>query len=169
MPDVRKSCTVQTRIGIDSKMRHHTRDFSWVSAETTVHYPLYVQRRDGQRYRGVFADFPRVEVEGRTFDDLAVSAERLVQRMYHCNEHILPAPTSDMSALQALDMDDGEGLWMFVDIDVMNVQSHSVFVQISLCRSGCRRSTLLRNGAISAGRRISHLPVFMNWRTWAMK
>ncbi len=99
-----------------------------------MHYPLYVQR-DGQRYRGVFADFPWVEVEGRTFDDLAVSAERLVQRMYHGSEHILPAPTSDMSALQALDMDDGDGLWMFVDIDLMNVQSHSVFVQISLCRS----------------------------------
>jgi hypothetical protein len=77
-------------------------------------------------------------VEGRTFDDLAVSAERLVQRMYHGSEHILPSPASDMSALQALDMDDGEGLWMFVDIDLMNVQSHSVFVQIvqiSLCRS----------------------------------
>jgi hypothetical protein len=147
MLDARKSCTVQTRIGIDRKMRIHTRSFSRVSAETTVHYPLYVQRRDGQGYRGVFADFPWVEVEGRTFDDLAVNAERLVQRMYHRSEYILPAPTSDMSALQALDMDDGEGLWMFVDIDLTNVQSHSVFVQISL------RRTVLQEIDLAAQRR----------------
>jgi hypothetical protein len=152
----RKSCTVQTRIGIDSKMRNHTRDFSCVSAETTVHYPLYVQRLDGQGYRGVFADFPWIEVEGRTFDDLAVNAELLVQRLYHRSEHIVPAPTSDMSALQALDMDDGEGLWMFVDIDLTNVLSHSVFVQISLCRSvlqeidlAARRSHIGRSAYIA--------------------
>lgn len=28
---------------------------------------------------------------------------------------------------------------------------------------------MLRDGAISTGRRISHLRVFMNWHTWAMK
>lgn len=103
--------------------------------ETTVHYPIYVQRHDEHGHRAMFADFPWIEVDGSTFDDLAANAERLVQRMYHRSEHILPAPTSDMSALQALDMDDGEGLWTFVDIDLTNVQSNSVFVQISLRKS----------------------------------
>lgn len=97
-----------------------------------MHYPLYVQRRDGSGYRGTFADFPWLEMEGDTLDSLALDAERFVQRLYHRSECIIPAPTYDTSKLQALEMDDGDGLWMFVDIDLAAVQSHSVFIQLSL-------------------------------------
>lgn len=116
----------------------HARDVSRVNggnAETLVHYPLYVQRRDGQGYRGRFADFPWIEVEGDTFDDLTRDAERVVQRLYHRSEQIIPAPTDDTSKLQALEMDDGQGLWMFVDVDLTAVQSHSVLVQVRLRKS----------------------------------
>ncbi|WP_167760343.1 type II toxin-antitoxin system HicB family antitoxin [Paraburkholderia pallida] len=108
------------------------RDLSRVSEETLVHYPLYVQRRDGKGYRGTFADFPWLEMERDTIDDLALVAQRLVQRMYHRSARIIPAPTSDTSKLQALEMDDGDGLWIFVDIDLADVQSSSVFVRLSL-------------------------------------
>ncbi len=100
-----------------------------------MHYPLYVKRRDGSGYRGTFADFPWLEMEGDSLDDLTLDAGRLVQRLYHRSERIVPAPTNDTSTLQALDMDDGEGLWMFVDIDLADIQSHSVFVR--LCVGKC--------------------------------
>jgi hypothetical protein len=73
-------------------------------------------------------------MEGNTLDRLALEAKHLVQRLYHQSESIIPSPTSDTSKLQALEMDDGEGLWMFVDIDLAEVWSHSVFVQLSLDR-----------------------------------
>lgn len=113
----------------------HTRNLPRVSQEVFVHYPLYVQRRDDSGYRGRFADFPWLEVEGGTLDNLALDAERLVQRLYHQSERIIPAPTSDTSTLQALEMDDGEGLWIFVDIDLADVESHSAFVRLILSKS----------------------------------
>jgi hypothetical protein len=100
-----------------------------------VHYPLYVQQHDGNGYRGRFADFPWLEVEAGTLHNLVLDAEHLVQRLYHQSERIIPAPTSDTSTLQALEMDDGEGLWIFVDIDLANVESHSAFVRLSLSKS----------------------------------
>lgn len=100
-----------------------------------MHYPLYVQRRDGNGYRGTFADFPWLEMGGDTLDDLTLGAERLVQRMYHQSARIIPAPTSDTTKLQALEMDDGTGLWIFVDVDLADVQSHSVFVRLSVDKS----------------------------------
>lgn len=128
----------------------HARDVSRVNggnAETLVHYPLYVQRRDGQGYRGRFADFPWIEVEGDTFDDLTRDAERVVQRLYHRSEQIIPAPTDDTSKLQALEMDDGQGLWMFVDVNLTAVQSHSVLVQVRL------RKSVLQEVALAAQKR----------------
>ena len=56
-----------------------------------MHYPLYVQRRDGKGYRGAFADFPWLEMEEDTLDDLALDAARLVQRTYHRSERIIRA------------------------------------------------------------------------------
>lgn len=100
-----------------------------------MQYPLYVQRLDGHGYRGRFADFPWLEVDGETFDDLTRDAARLVQRMYHRSEHVIPAPTIDTSKLKTLEMDDGRGLWMFVDVDLTAVLSHSVFVQVRLRKS----------------------------------
>lgn len=100
-----------------------------------MHYPLYVQRRDGNGYRGRFADLPWLEMEGDTLDGLARDAARVVQRLYHHSERIIPAPTDDTSKLQALEMDNGEGLWIFVEIDLTDVESHSAFVRLSLGKS----------------------------------
>ena len=133
--DAGRYCTVQTCGRVGRMIGVHARNLSRLSQETLVHYPLYVQRRDGKGYRGTFADFPWLEMEGDTLDDLALDAARLVQRTYHRSERIIPAPTDDMSKLQALELDDGEGLWMFVDIDLADVQSHSVFIRLSLDKS----------------------------------
>ncbi|WP_234775462.1 type II toxin-antitoxin system HicB family antitoxin [Paraburkholderia tropica] len=112
-----------------------------------MQYPLYVQRRDGRGYRGRFADFPWLEVDGETFGALTQDAARLVQRVYHRSEHVIPAPTIDTSKLKTLEMDDGQGLWMFVDVDLTAVQSHSVFVQV------CLRKRLLQEIDLAAQKR----------------
>ncbi|MBB3262022.1 hypothetical protein F4827_006898 [Paraburkholderia bannensis] len=106
-----------------------------------MQYPLYVQQR-GRGYRGRFADFPWIEVDGETFGALTQDAASLVQRMFHRSEHVIPTPTIDTSKLKTLEMDDGRGLWMFVDVDLTAVQSHSVFVQVRLRKSLLREIDL---------------------------
>jgi hypothetical protein len=100
-----------------------------------MQYPLYIHRCDGRGYRGRLADFPGAEVVSNSFDGLALEAQRFVQRAYDRSDRILPAPTCDTAALQALDIDDGEGLWRFVDIDLTTIMSQSVRVQLTLNKS----------------------------------
>ena len=103
-----------------------------------MHYPLYVHRREGGGYRGSFADFPAIELAANSLEDLARDAQDAVQRVYGRSEHIMPEPTGDTAALQALDIDDGAGLWLFVDIDVTDIVSNSAWAQVSLSKSVLR-------------------------------
>ncbi|PLZ03558.1 HicB family protein [Burkholderia sp. WAC0059] len=97
-----------------------------------MQYPLYVHQTDGMRYRGSFPDFPRADASGKSFAQLARNARDRVQRIYDRSQHLIPAPTDDLHALQMLDMDDGEGIWMFVEIDLARVTSCAVHLQFSL-------------------------------------
>jgi len=100
-----------------------------------MQYPLYVHRNGDLRYRGSFPDFPGADACGNSFEELKRDALDVVQWAYDGSEYLIPVPTSDTAALQALDMDDGEGLWLFVDIDLARVISRAVCIQLSLSKS----------------------------------
>jgi hypothetical protein len=55
--------------------------------------------------------------------------------MYDRSEQLIPAPTCSTSELQALDMDDRQGIWMFIEINLTRVTSKAVSVQFSLPES----------------------------------
>ena len=97
-----------------------------------MQYPLYVRQTDDMRYRGRFTDIPRADASGKSFDELEHNARDRVERLYDRSEFLIPEPTDDLTALQALDMDDGKGIWMFVDIDLAQVTSRAVHLQFSL-------------------------------------
>ncbi|MFM0290899.1 type II toxin-antitoxin system HicB family antitoxin [Paraburkholderia megapolitana] len=103
-----------------------------------MQYPLYIHRQAGGGYRGHFPDLPDADVHADAFGELERNAQDVVQRMYHRSEQLIPAPTHDTSALQTLDMDDGKGLWLFVDIDLSRVVSRAVSIQLSMSRSVLR-------------------------------
>lgn len=113
--------------------KRHLRQRGW-----TLHYPIYVHRCDGGGYRGSFADFPDIELSANSLEDLARAAQGAVQRVYDQSEHIIPEPTGDTVALQALEIDDEAGLWLFVDIDLTDIVSTSARVPINLRKSVLR-------------------------------
>jgi predicted RNase H-like HicB family nuclease len=104
-----------------------------------MQYPLYVQRDGDIGFRASFPDFPRAYVRGNSFDELKRNAQEVVELMYDRSEQLIPAPTSSTSELHALDMDDGEGIWMFIDINLERVTSKAVGIQFSLLESLLRR------------------------------
>jgi hypothetical protein len=107
--------------------------------ESLMQYPLYVHRNGAPLYCGGLPDFPGADVSGNSFEELERNAQDKVQQIYDRSEHIIPVPTDDMHALQSLDMDDGKGLWVFVEIDLAQVVSQAVRIQLSM------RETLLQD------------------------
>ena len=100
-----------------------------------MQYPLYVHRNGDTGFRGSFPDFPTANASGGSFDELTHNAQAAVEVMYNRSEHLIPAPTCSTSELHALDMDDGNGIWIFVDINLTRVTSKAVGVQLSLLES----------------------------------
>jgi predicted RNase H-like HicB family nuclease len=97
-----------------------------------MQYPLYMHRDGNTGFRASFPDLPRAVVRGHSFDELKRNAQEVVELMYDRSEQLIPAPTCSGSELHALDMDDGEGIWMFVDINLARVTSKAVGIQFSL-------------------------------------
>lgn len=50
----------------------------------------------------------------------------------HGSEHRIPGPTSDTSELRTLEMNNGEGIWLFVNTNMSRVTSRAVRFQVSL-------------------------------------
>ncbi|KAA0999981.1 HicB family protein [Paraburkholderia panacisoli] len=100
-----------------------------------MQYPLYVHRNGNNGFRASFPDFPTADASGDSFNELTHNAQATVEAMYDRSEQLIPAPTFSMSELQALQMDDGNGLWVFVDIDLARVTSKSVGIQVHLLES----------------------------------
>jgi predicted RNase H-like HicB family nuclease len=97
-----------------------------------MQYPIYVHRDGEAGFLASFPDSPRVEARGASIGELTRNAQEIVELMYDCSEQLIPAPTCSTSELHALDMDDGEGIWMFIDINLARVTSKAVGVQITL-------------------------------------
>ena len=96
--------------------------------------------RDGTAgFRASFPDLPRAVASGHSFDKLRRNAQEVVELMYDRSEQLIPAPTCSTSELQSLDMDDGQGIWMFVEINLTRVTSKAVSVQFSLPESLLQR------------------------------
>ncbi|BCZ84010.1 CopG family transcriptional regulator [Paraburkholderia terrae] len=104
-----------------------------------MQYPVYVCRDGDAGFRASFPDFPRAEAQGKSFGELKRNAQKVVELMYDQSEQLIPAPTNSTSELHELDMDDGEGLWMFIDINLARVTSKAVGVQISLLEDVLRQ------------------------------
>lgn len=81
-----------------------------------MEYPVFITRQEGSGYRGWLPDFPGVHVEGDSYSELASAANDRVDALYDQCARLIPSPTTDMAALQALCIDDGEGIWRFIDI-----------------------------------------------------
>ena len=97
-----------------------------------MQYPLYVHRDRDTGFCASFPDFPRAVAHGESMDELKRDAQEAVELAYDCSEQLIPAPTCSTSELHVLDMDDGEGVWMFVDINLARVTSQAVGIQFSL-------------------------------------
>ncbi|MEW9586497.1 type II toxin-antitoxin system HicB family antitoxin [Paraburkholderia sp. DGU8] len=100
-----------------------------------MQYPLYVHRNGNTGFRASFPDFPTADASGDSFDELTRNAQATVEAMYDRSEQLIAAPTCSTSELQALQMDDGNGIWVFVDIDLARVTSKSVAIQFNLVES----------------------------------
>ncbi len=97
-----------------------------------MQYPLYVRRDGAIGFRGSFPDFPRAFAQGKSIEELKIDAKQAVELMYGRTEQLIPAPTYSASELRALEMDDGDGIWMFLDIDLAQVTSRAIEIQVSL-------------------------------------
>jgi predicted RNase H-like HicB family nuclease len=97
-----------------------------------MQYPLYVHRDGDTGFRASFPDFPLAVAHGKSLDQLKDDAKRAVEMMYALSEQLIPAPTCSTAELRVLDMDDGEGIWIFVDINLARVTSQAVGIQFSL-------------------------------------
>jgi predicted RNase H-like HicB family nuclease len=104
-----------------------------------MQYPLYVHRDGGTGFRASFPDFPRAEASGDSFGELKRNAQEVVELMYDHSEQLIPAPTCSTSELHTLDMDDGQGIWMFIEINLARLTSKAVSVQFSLLESLLQR------------------------------
>jgi predicted RNase H-like HicB family nuclease len=114
---------------------HRERLSALRSREQVMQYPLYVHRNGDTGFRASFPDFPTADASGDSFDELTHNAQAAVEVMYNRSEQLIPAPTCNTSELHALDMDDGNGIWVFVDINLTRVTSKAVSVQLSLLES----------------------------------
>lgn len=104
-----------------------------------MQYPLYIQRDGETGFRASFPDFPSADASGDSIDELTHNAQEAVELMYDRSEQLIPAPTCNTSELHALEMDDGEGIWLFVDINLTRVTSKALSVQLSLLESLLQR------------------------------
>jgi predicted RNase H-like HicB family nuclease len=105
------------------------------SKEQVMQYPLYVHRNGNTGFRASFPDFPTADASGDSFSELTHNAQATVEALYDRSEQLIPAPTCNTTELQALQMDDGNGIWVFVDIDLARVTSKSVGIQVHLLES----------------------------------
>jgi predicted RNase H-like HicB family nuclease len=103
--------------------------------EQDMQYPLYVHRDTDTGFRASFPDLPLAFAHGKSMDELKRDAQEAVELAYDLSEQLIPAPTCSTSELHVLDMDDGEGLWMFVDVNLARVTSQAVGIQFSLLES----------------------------------
>ncbi|UKV71314.1 type II toxin-antitoxin system HicB family antitoxin (plasmid) [Burkholderia vietnamiensis] len=99
--------------------------------ERFMKYPVYITHHGNPRYRGALPDFPEIDVEGDSYGELQAAAARQVMACYDRSARLVPPPTTDMAILQASDVDRGNGIWRFFDIDLTGVTSSSV--RIALC------------------------------------
>jgi predicted RNase H-like HicB family nuclease len=105
------------------------------SKEQIMQYPLYVHRNGDTGFRASFPDLPIADASGDSFNELTHNAQATVKAMYDRSEQLIPFPTCNTTELQALQMDDGNGIWVFVDIDLARVTSKSVGIQVNLLES----------------------------------
>nr|WP_244140692.1 type II toxin-antitoxin system HicB family antitoxin [Burkholderia sp. BCC1047] len=107
---------------------------TFFSRERFMKYPIYITQHGQPRYRGALPDFPEVGVEGDSYGELQAVAEQLVMARYDRSARLVPPPTTDMSVLQASEVDAGDGIWRFIDLDLSRMTSSSVRIELCLSK-----------------------------------
>lgn len=100
-----------------------------------MQYSLYVQRNGETGFRASFPDFHTADASGDSLNELTHNAKVTVEALYDRSEQLISIPTCNTTELQALQMDDGNGIWVFVDIDLTRVTSKSLGIQVNLLES----------------------------------
>jgi hypothetical protein len=104
-----------------------------------MQYPLYVHRDGATNYRSSFADFPGADVTGESVVQLERNAKERLRLLYDVGDQLLPPPTNDTSLLKLLEIDDGSGIWMFVEIDPIPRTPQSVDLRLNVPASFLQR------------------------------
>jgi predicted RNase H-like HicB family nuclease len=120
-----------------------------------MQYPLYVRRDTASSFRASFPDFPEADVAGDSLEELKRNAQHMVELGYDGSEQPIPVPTCDTSELRRLEMDDGEGIWLFLDINMSRVTSKVVGLHISL-----REAVLDRVDSVARERHLTRSAFF---------
>jgi predicted RNase H-like HicB family nuclease len=97
-----------------------------------MQYPYYVHRDGAAIYRSSFADFPDADATGESIAQLAHNAQERLRLLYDDGDQLLPPPTSDTALLKMLEMDDGSGIWMFLEIDPIPRTPKSVDLRLNV-------------------------------------
>lgn len=95
-------------------------------------YPLYIRRDGATNFNASFPDFPRVFAQGNSIGEIKINAKRAVELMYDHSGQLISVPAYDVSELHALDMDDGEGIWVFLEVNLARATSQAIRIQVSL-------------------------------------
>ncbi|CAB3765082.1 type II toxin-antitoxin system HicB family antitoxin [Paraburkholderia solisilvae] len=111
-----------------------------------MQYPFCVHRDGDTGFRASSPNFPRAVAHGNSMDGLKSDAQGAVELAYDRSEQLTPAPTCSTSESHVLDMDDGEGIWTFVDINRAPVTSQAVGIQFSLPESLLQQVDLAARG-----------------------
>jgi len=95
-------------------------------------YPIYVWQEGDSAFGAVFPDLPGVHTAADTLEELERNAQEAVELMYADGDKAIPAPTYDLRKLHAHDVNDDNGSWMFIDIDLSKFSHRAIRLNISL-------------------------------------
>lgn len=100
-------------------------------------YPIYVHKEDASAYGATFPDFPGCFAAADELKDLPRAAQEAVEAHFGADEDPLPPPSTP--DVWADEPDYQGGFWMLVDIDLSQVRSRAVRLNISLPESLVQR------------------------------
>ncbi|MPS30508.1 MAG: ribbon-helix-helix protein, CopG family [Alcaligenaceae bacterium] len=111
-------------------------------------YPIYVYKEDGSAYGAAFPDFPGCFAAADELKDLPGAAQEAVEAHFGADEDPVPAPSTP--DVWSDNPDYQGGFWMLVDIDLAQVRSRAVRLNISL-----PEGLVQRIDAVAKQRRLS--------------
>ncbi|MFW8566933.1 type II toxin-antitoxin system HicB family antitoxin [Orrella sp. 11846] len=101
-------------------------------------YPIFVHQDDKSAYGASFPDIPGCFTAADNIQDLPRSAQEAIETHFGADDDPIPEPSSPFQWINHPDYQDG-GFWMLVDIDISQVRSRAVRLNISLPENQVQR------------------------------